>query len=83
MLIGTYTDKDGNRWDTYKSNNPEDVLGPFYQRKIRPDEEVGSLAVRGMDSPALRRLAEEVIATGEICHHSECACEGCRAEHDV
>jgi len=29
MLIGIYTDKNGNRWETYKSDNPKDVLGPF------------------------------------------------------
>jgi len=66
-LIGIYTDKNGNRWETYKSDNPKDVLGPFYQRKFRgADDGVGSLAVMGMDSPALRELAERVLATGEI-----------------
>lgn len=79
MLIGIYTDKNGNRWETYKSDNPNDVLGPFYQEKFRgADDEVGTIAVIAMDTPALRELAEHVRVTGKVMHHSKCLCEECR-----
>ena len=78
MLIGIYTDENGTRWETYKSDNPNDVLGPFYQEKYRLGDELGTVAVIGMDSPTLRELVERVRATGQVMHHSKCFCEECR-----